>query len=127
VACVQAQTRYRIEVNIPFDFTAGQSSLRAGMYSVKLISRNALLVRSIDGKKSVLVLAPRVIEPGNTQKPERMIFNRYGGRYFLSQVWLSRADSGRELDPSDTERRLAKEYPVAKGDAKPQKVEVAVR
>jgi len=54
-------------------------------------------------------------------------FLNAGRGYFLSQVWLSRADSGRELDPSDTERRLAKEYPVAKGNAKSQKVEVAVR
>ena len=57
VGSVQAQTGYRIQTNIPFDFTAGETSLRAGIYSVEMISDNALLVRSIDGKKSVLLLA----------------------------------------------------------------------
>jgi hypothetical protein len=40
---------------------------------------------------------------------------------------MLRRDSGRELDLSDTERRLTKEYPLAKGNANPQKIEVAVK
>ena len=126
VGTVQAQTGYRIQTNIPFDFTAGKTSLRAGIYSVVMISENALLVRSIDGKKSVLVLA-RQAESGGKQKPARIIFNRYGDRYFLSQAWVSGGDVGSELPPSGAERRLARELSLAKGNAKSQKVQVAVR
>lgn len=126
VGCVQAQAGYRIQTNIPFDFTAGKTSLSAGVYAVEMISENALLVRSIDGKKSVLLLA-RQAEPGRKQKPARIIFNRYGHRYFLSQAWVSGGDVGRELHPSGAERRLARELTLAKGNAKPQKVQVAVR
>ena len=126
VGSVQAQTGYRIQTNIPFDFTAGESSLRAGIYAVEMISDNALLVRSIDGKKGVL-LVTSATESGGKQKPARLIFNSYGGRYFLSQAWMSAGDVGRELHPSGAERRLAKELSLAKGNAKSQKVQVALR
>ena len=125
VGSVQAQTGYRIQTNIPFDFTAGETSLRAGSYSVEMISDNALLLRSIAGKKTVLLLT-RATEPGGKDQA-RIIFNRYGDRYFLSQVCVSGGDVGRELHPSGAERRLAKELSLAKGDAKSQKVQVALR
>src|SRR5687768_4934743 len=122
VGSVQAQSGYTIKVDIPFDFTAGETSLRAGIYAIKLTSENVLLVRSIDGKKSVLVLARQATEPRSRQKPGRIIFNRYGDRYFLSQAWVRGADLGVELNLSGAERRLAKEHRLAKGDAKSQKV-----
>ena len=123
-ASVHAQSRTKIEATIPFDFTAGETNLKAGVYSVKFISHNALLLRSADGKKSAIIVAPRAIG-GETKKPERMVFHRYGDRYFLSQVWMLRTDSGRELDPSKAERALAKGLLVAKGNAKPVTVQVA--
>ena len=126
VGSVQAQTGSKMEVNIPFDFTAGRTPLRAGNYSVKLISETMLLVRSSDGKKSVLLLA-RQAEHVGTRKPARIIFNRYGDRYFLSQTFLSEEDLGCEVDPSRAERDLAREYSLAKSNAKSEKVEVAVR
>jgi hypothetical protein len=124
VASVHAQSRTRIEATIPFDFTIGSTHVPAGKYSVRFTSRNALLLRSEDGKQSAIILAPRAIG-GDVNKPERMVFHRYGDRYFLAQIWMLRGDSGRELDPSKTERALTKELHVAKGNAKPQKVEVA--
>ena len=125
VGSVQAQTGYRIQTNIPFDFTAGESSLRAGSYSVEMISDNALLLRSTDGKKGVLLLT-RATKLGGIEQA-RITFNRYGERYFLSQVCVSGGDVGRELHPSGAERRLAKELSLANSDAKSQKVQVAVR
>ncbi len=122
VGSVQAQSGYKVEGNIPFDFTVGETSLRAGIYSVEPISTNLLLVRSIDGKKSVLRLA-RQAEPVGTRKPARLIFNRYGNRYFLSQAFWSGAD-GSEVTPSRAERHLAKENRLSKGDANSQKVAV---
>ena len=97
-----------------------------GKYNVKFTSRNALLLRSEDGKQSAIILAPRGVA-GAVNKPERMVFHRYGDRYFLAQIWMLRGDSGRELVPSSDERRLAKEHRATKGDSRAQKVEVAAR
>ena len=126
VASVQAQTGYTIEANIPFDFTAGQTSLSAGVYSVRLTSEGTLLLRGIDGKKSVLLLA-RKAEQVATRKPARIIFNRYGDRYFLSQAFPGEAGLGSQLNPSHAERQLAREYRLAKNNSTSQKVEVAMR
>lgn len=126
VGSVQAQTGSKMEVNIPFDFAAGRTSLRAGSYSITLISENMLLIRSRDGKKSVLLPARQARHIG-TGKPARIIFNRYGDRYFLSQTFLSEEDLGCAVDPSRAERDLAREYSLAKSNAKSEKVEVAVR
>lgn len=70
------------------------------------------------------MLLARATEPVGTEKPERIIFNRYGDRYFLSQAWVSEFDFGREVLPSGAERLLAKEDRLSKGDAKSQKVAV---
>ncbi len=126
VASAQAQTGYQIATNIPFDFTAGKASLRAGSYSIKLISGNTLLVSSSDGTESVLLLA-RQAEHAGTRKPARIIFNRYGDRYFLSRIFLSENDLGCEVNPSRAERDLAREYRLAERGGKSQKVEIAVR
>src|SRR5438445_12715126 len=91
-----------------------------GKYNVKFTSRNALLLRSEDGKQSAIILAPRGVA-GAVNKPERMVFHRYGDRYFLAQIWMLRGDSGRELVPSSDERRLANAHRATRA----QKVEAA--
>lgn len=126
VASVQGRTKSRQEVDIPFDFTVGQSLLRAGRYSVDPISRSVLLLRRIDGSKSVLVLAVPALEFGNKEKPGRLIFNRYGHQYFLSEVWLSGSETGLYLDPCRAERQLAKTNKIMRADVQPQQVEVAM-
>ena len=125
-ASIQARTKSRQVVDIPFDFTAGQSLLRAGRYSVELISEKVLLLRRIDGSKSVLVLAVPAIEPGNKEKSARLTFNRYGQQFFLSQVWLTGSEAGLYLDPCRAERQLTKENKMMRPDAQRQKVEVAM-
>ena len=125
-ASVQAQTPSSVETNIPFNFTAGKASLKAGAYSVKRISNSALSIRSADGKTTVLVNAPLTLGARESRAGERLVFNKYGDQYFLSQVWLS-VESGRQLFTSGAETRTAREFQIAHRDARPERVEVAVR
>ncbi len=124
IASVSAQTPRSVEVNIPFDFSAGKTTLKAGAYIIRRTAGNALMIRSTDGKKSVLVNAPLTIGSRDSRSGERLVFNRYGNQYFLSQVWLS-IDSGRQLFPSKAEINAGNEYRLAK--AKPERVEIAIR
>lgn len=126
IASVQAQTPSRVEVNIPFDFSAGKATLKAGSYSIKKVSANVLAVRSVDGKTTTLVNAPLTIGSRDSKAGERLVFNQYGDQYFLSQVWLS-VDTGRQLFTSGAETKAAREYKLANKDAKPQRVEIAAR
>ena len=41
------------------------------------------------------------------QAESKLIFNRYGNKYFLSQIWTAGSKSGRELPKSQRETELA--------------------
>ena len=121
-----AQTTGRVEVKIPFDFTAGKATVKAGTYKIRKISESYLSIRSLDGKTSVLVNAPLTIGSRDSKAGQRLVFNQYGDHYFLSQVWLS-AEVGRQIFTSSAEEKAAREYKLAHKDGKPQRVEIATR
>lgn len=120
-----AQTGGMIEARIPFDFAAGETKLKAGDYTFKRISKDALQLRNEQDKTSVMVLAPLAIRQTRNDSPERLVFKRYGNEYFLSQVWTNRAAEGRGLFASRTERRLAKQIDKTRQQA--QSIEVVAR
>jgi hypothetical protein len=96
VANVQAQTPSKVEVNIPFEFSAGKTVLQAGVYSIKRISGNQLALRTSDGKTAVILNAPVTISSRDAKSAERLVFNKDGDEYLLSQIWLT-VDTGREV------------------------------
>lgn len=124
VVSVQAQSGSKLEVNIPFEFQVGSQTLPAGEYSVKRLTQNSVLVRSRDGQRSVVAQTPRAITADENGKQEKLVFNQYGNQYFLSQVWMVRSSDGRALRKSDAEQQAAREQMAAKGNAKPQTIEV---
>ena len=86
---------------------------------------NALAISTADGKTIALVSAPLTIGSRDFKAGERLVFKKYGDDYFLSQVWLS-VDSGRQLFTSGRETKTAREYRLAKKNAKPERVEIAI-
>jgi len=124
VAKVPGQTPTKVVVNVPFDFMAGKANLKAGTYSIRRLNGNALSIRSADGRTSAIVNAPLTIGSRDFKAGERLVFNRYGTEYFLSQVWLS-VDSGRQLHTTGKEEKTATEFRITHNGAKPERVEVA--
>ena len=96
VASVHAQAPSRVEVNIPFEFSAGETTLRPGVYTIKRMSGNLVSLRNVKDNSSVILNAPVNLSSTESQATERLIFNKSGDQYFLSQIWLT-ADSGREV------------------------------
>jgi hypothetical protein len=113
VTGVQAQAPSKVEVNIPFEFSAGKTTLQPGVYSIKRMSGNNMTLRSADGKSAVILNAPLNLTSTDPESVERLVFNKYGDQYYLSQIWLT-ADTGRELS-------------VRKKAAKPEIVELSLR
>jgi hypothetical protein len=95
VAGVQAQAPSKVEVNIPFEFSAGTKTLQPGVYSITRLSGNYLTLRSADGKSTVMLNAPLNLTSLD-DKGERLVFSKSGDDYYLSEIWLT-ADTGREL------------------------------
>ena len=113
VAGVQAQAPSKVEVNIPFEFSAGTKTLQPGLYSIKRLSGNYLTLRSTDGKSTVILNAPINLASTDQNSAERLVFKKYGEQYYLSQIWLT-VDTGRELA-------------VRQKAAKPEIVELSLR
>jgi hypothetical protein len=126
MANVQAQTSGRVEVTVPFDFSVGKATLKAGAYTVKTLPGNALAIRSADGKTTALVNAPLTIGARDAKAGQRLVFNQYGDQYFLSQVWLT-VETGRQLFTTRQEEKAAHSYQLANNGAKARRVEIATR
>ena len=108
-----AQDSARVQVTIPFDFVVGNRQLKAGNYVIEsLLDHKALRFRSEDGGvQQIAFTVP--IETNRVGKHERLVFHRNSGKYFLSQVWFSADEEGRDLIPGFQEKNLGKSQPVA--------------
>ena len=109
VVGVQAQAPSKVEVNIPFEFSAGTKTLQPGVYGIKRLSGNYLALRSVDGKSAVILNAPVNLTSLDDKAGERLVFNKYGDQYQLSQIWLT-VDTGRQLS---VRKRAAKPEVIA--------------
>lgn len=113
VVSVHAQAPSKVEVNIPFEFSAGKTTLPPGRYTIKRMSGNNVTLRSEDGQSKVILNAPVTDTSSNPNTVERLVFERYGEHFALSQIWLT-ADTGRQV------------WTNKKG-AKSERIEIALR
>jgi hypothetical protein len=100
---VTAMAQESVKFAIPFDFTAGPKSFPAGVYNVRETSPRVLQIQSRDGRRGTLILT-NVSERSKYKALAVMTFERYGDRYFLSNV--ANPDRGWELPQSVDEKRL---------------------
>lgn len=103
-----ATAQEEMVVNIPFDFVAGNTTLPAGEYYVKTDSsrHSLLLVDRQDPATSVFLPTMDVIAR-EAQPQSKLIFSRYGERFFLTQVWAQGNLRGRQLFKSNREKEMA--------------------
>jgi hypothetical protein len=111
---LQAQTtepRLLLKVDVPFEFVVGGMNLPAGQYHVlHIINPNWILLRSTDGRaKAVVYVQVSATTVGGSSS--KLVFNRYGEQYFLSQVWTGQDNEVHECFKSSAERTLAGSSP----------------
>ncbi len=94
VATVTAEAQVfgaqRMRARIPFSFDVGQKTLPAGEYTITVLNPNSdrkvLQIRSANGKLSALIHTTGVNT--GTADDTKLVFNRYGDRYFFSQAQM---------------------------------------
>jgi hypothetical protein len=96
---------------IPFNFSVGSKTFPAGTYDVGTIHNldtKILLLQLRDGNASMMVNsnAAENLEPADKTK---LVFNQYGNRYFLSQIWVVGETRGHQLPKSSREKELARD------------------
>ena len=105
-----AQT-VNMKVNVPFNFIANGATLPSGQYMIKSLGTagNVISIRTPDNKVKSLILARRC-ESLKASERTKLVFHRYGNRYFLAQIWMSGNSSGNELPKSPREGEVARDY-----------------
>jgi hypothetical protein len=102
-----------MRVDIPFAFAAGEETLPAGVYSVRLdqpFHRVLLLPANATGTTFVRLRMSTSDRNPSDLDNGKLEFRRYGGHYVLSGVWGTGRLEGWRVAPSRIEQELAKTY-----------------
>jgi len=110
VATANGQTRDNVKAQIPFEFIVGDKTLAASEYRVRAVndSGGVLMITGADSKDQALRLSITA-GPEKDKNYARLVFHRYGDRYFLSQVWSQGESIGHELLKGRQERAMERE------------------
>jgi hypothetical protein len=102
---LNAQVSGKIGVSdVPFSFRILDRVLPPGNYSVTAHSNGLMELWNTDTQQGMMFLAG-AHESGKSDP--KLVFNCYGDRYFLSQVWLGNDDAGRTLAKGHLEKEIA--------------------
>jgi hypothetical protein len=106
-ASMYAQGSQKLTVQVPFGFHVGDSILPSGEYIVSTdVAPGVVRLRSADAKSSVMILS-RATQTLATPTTGKLVFNKYGDEYFLSQIWKAGDNMGNELHKSRREVEVA--------------------
>jgi hypothetical protein len=107
LAVTAGYAQSKLIADIPFEFAIGQKVLPAGEYTVNPGAAPGVLVI---GGRDASVFTQTIPSSTNsgTVPGSKLVFNRYGNTYFLSQVWNAENQRGYRLPKSKTEREMAR-------------------
>jgi hypothetical protein len=101
----RAQSGSRVLANIPFDFSVGNTTLKAGSYTVEQLQSGIIAFSSDDGKEHQFALTVPG-NSGNQDQAPHLVFTRYGSEAFLKEVFFPDNEDYQELLRTSRERDL---------------------
>jgi hypothetical protein len=125
VTSIQAQNVGSISVSVPFDFVVSGKTLPAGEYYVLRSTEGVPVVTQIRSRDKTDLAYFFQTHPvdGRAIQKSKLVFNKYGDQFFLSQVWISGRTVGQELTKTSKERDLQRE--IARTKRKAESVAIA--
>lgn len=107
VTSANGQSPRTVVADVPFNFNVGGKALMAGKYSVKAFTANgdALAISNKQSNRTAIRLTLS-IQARRAPEQSKLVFHRYGQRYFLSEVWSAGERTGRQLLKSKEERAI---------------------
>jgi hypothetical protein len=93
-----------VQAKVPFDFTAGNTLLPSGMYTIEEESPWFIAIKSHDK----LIATVSVVDQDGKKSANggKLIFHKYGSQYFLSEILCDRAAMNVRVPASKTEKRV---------------------
>ena len=104
--CLGQSRRGDVIANIPFPFVVADHSLPPGRYIVTPIGETNLRIYA---KKQGVIFQTHSVAGKLPEGAGKMVFHRYGGAYFLSEVSVAASSAGRQLFTSRAEQELARQ------------------
>ena len=110
-AKAHAQIVGDLEVNIPFQFHAGNTKLPPGKYVIHVLDDSDLTVMEISSadRSTSALFEVQQAEANSTPAKSELIFNKYGNRYFLAKLFDKGNPSGSQVLKSPYEKRVSQE------------------
>ena len=99
---------FQMVANVPFSFEAAGTNHEPGRYSITRPQPTPIvLLRNVAESNSLMLGMASNTETG-TGGPARLVFHRYGNKYFLAEIW-SADRFGKKLPISSSEREIRSE------------------
>ena len=92
-----------VRATVPFDFTIGDKLLPAGNYEITKVSSGAIEIQNRD--RHVAVFAATTYDSHESRDGSKLVFDKYGDRYFLSEVLCQPSAINVDLAPSKAEKQ----------------------
>jgi hypothetical protein len=116
-AAAHAQTT-QLNVTVPFEFIAGNTVLPAGDYDVhstgpwggqalSIQNVTALSIQNVTSRAGTFLLSTWS-QVAKTSESNKLVFYRYGEKYFLAEVWTMNTNIGRKLPLNQRQTELAR-------------------
>jgi hypothetical protein len=108
-AGAHAQTAAR--ANVPFAFKVGATQMPAGTYAIEGNHGSSIVtVRNVQTGTSVLAMGR---QESPSKKTDKLIFHRYGNKYFLTEILGSQGSDAMVLPATKQEKELQVAYATA--------------
>jgi len=107
MALSSASAQSKSKATIPFNFRVGSTLMPAGLYEIRHVEANQIWLRNLDGRENAVVLSTTTT--GDTAPVEKLVFNKYGERYFLKQTVSAAGKGEMTFSPSTLEKSIRAE------------------
>ena len=111
----RAQAAYGVRADVPFDFVVGDRTISAGQVTAHGVSSNGagpLAIRNLD-QNEIVLRAGRAMLSTDDSDACKLVFRRYGNRYYLAQIWIPGYKAW-EVMKSKEEKSLERELRAVK-------------
>jgi hypothetical protein len=110
-AAASAQTIH-MRVTVPFNFIVAGATLPAGEYEIQSVgaAENLLSIHNRNWSAGIVVFS-NSSESLSSSSNTKLVFHRYGDRYFLSELWVRGQRSGHQVPPASREKEVAMDFP----------------
>lgn len=117
----QSNTAYA-QVVVPFSFDYGTTHFGAGTYIIDTTRSNVMMLRGRDHQVALVFTHPEYAR--QSVKASHVVFEKYGDRFFLTEVWTASRSTYLTVYESEAEKHAARA--MASRGTSPGRVEEAL-